>query len=426
MAIFALHFSGFSSIFGSINLMVTIMNMRANGMDYSKLNLFTWSILITAVLILISILVLAAKLIIIKLAALYFAICWNIHLFVNGQSAGNLYNIYNIRYLRDYTRKLIIYFLINPLNLLLNKYNNYINNLLIKELNNLDNNLYSNNQLGYYLAGLIEGDGSINILTTLKSKLGKNKYLSIQITFIKKDFLLAMMISKNLNCGSISKKKNANAYDLVINDYLGLLKLIKLINGKFRTLKIDRLNLLIDWYNYNGHYLLENKLEKYLIDNSLLDSNSWLSGLIDADGNFYIRHGYSNKSLVTKTIFRISQSKLDKWGNDKLSYMQNIANLFFTKCKLIDRTSTNKGYHYIIITNSFKSNMAVIDYLTKYLLFSSKYLDYCNYKEIVKLFENRLNHTLDNIELIVKNKNSMNNNRIVFNWNHLNNFYTIN
>lgn len=402
-------------------------------MDYSKLNLFTWSVLITAVLILISILVLAAKqLITINLAALYFAICWNIHIFY-GQSAGNLYKIYKIGYLRDYTRKLIIYFLINPLNLLLNKYNKLndtqsiseelTNILLIEELNL--NYKYTNSELGHYLAGLIEGDGSINVLTTLKSKLGKNKYLSIQITFAKKDFLLAMTISKHLNCGSISKKKNANAYDLIINDFSGLLKVLNLINGKFRTLKIDRLNLLIDWYNYNGHYLLENKINKYLMDNSLLNNNSWLSGLIDADGNFYIKHGYSNKSLVTKTVFRISQSQLDKLGNTKLTYMQNIANLFNTKCKLIDRTSTNKGYHYLVATHSYNSNLSVINYLTKYLLFSSKYLDYCNYKETVSLFENRLNHTLENIQIILKNKNSMNNNRIYFNWDHLKNFYTI-
>lgn len=411
MAIFALHFSGFSSIFGSINLMVTIMNMRANGMDYSKLNLFTWSILITAVLILISILVLAAEFII-KLVALYFAICWNIHLFINGQSAGNLYNIYNIRYLRDYTRKLIIYFLINPLNLLLNKYNLYINKRIINNLNNLIFNINSNNQLGYYLAGLIEGDGSIIILN--------NKCLSIQISFAKKDFLLAMIISKNLNSGSISKKKNVNSYDLIINDYSGLLNLINLINGKFRTLKINKLNLLIDWYNNNQHNL--SHLTKYLIDKSLLNNNSWLSGYIDANGNFNIKHGYKSKYLITKIIFRLSVTNV----NNKLWFMQNIANLFNTKCKIIDRTSKNKGFHYIIVTNSYKSNISVINYLTKYLLFSSKYLDYCNYKEIVKLFSNNLEHTLENIELIIKNKKSMNNNRRIYNWDHLNKFYTIN
>ncbi len=49
--IFAIHLMGASSIMGSINIIVTIMNMRAPGMTLLKMPMFVWSWLITAYLL---------------------------------------------------------------------------------------------------------------------------------------------------------------------------------------------------------------------------------------------------------------------------------------------------------------------------------------------------------------------------------------
>jgi cytochrome c oxidase subunit 1 len=51
MAIFAVHLMGASSIMGSINVIVTIMNMRAPGMSLLRMPLFVWTWLITAYLL---------------------------------------------------------------------------------------------------------------------------------------------------------------------------------------------------------------------------------------------------------------------------------------------------------------------------------------------------------------------------------------
>ena len=50
-AIFSIHILGISSILGSINVIVTIFNLRAPGMTMMKLPLFAWGWLITAFLL---------------------------------------------------------------------------------------------------------------------------------------------------------------------------------------------------------------------------------------------------------------------------------------------------------------------------------------------------------------------------------------
>jgi cytochrome c oxidase subunit I len=51
MSIFAIHIAGASSIMGAINIIVTVLNMRAPGMSLMKLPMFAWTWLITAFLL---------------------------------------------------------------------------------------------------------------------------------------------------------------------------------------------------------------------------------------------------------------------------------------------------------------------------------------------------------------------------------------
>ena len=50
-AVFAVHLMGISSIMGAINIIATILNMRAPGMDLLKMPVFVWTWLITAFLL---------------------------------------------------------------------------------------------------------------------------------------------------------------------------------------------------------------------------------------------------------------------------------------------------------------------------------------------------------------------------------------
>lgn len=91
-----------------------------------------------------------------------------------------------------------------------------------------------------YLAGLIEGDGYISITNQNRVILG--------ITFNIKDKPLAEKLLKYLGKGFIAIRKT-NCIELRISEKKTLIRIVNLINGKFRTPKIDQLFKLIDWLN---------------------------------------------------------------------------------------------------------------------------------------------------------------------------------
>jgi heme/copper-type cytochrome/quinol oxidase subunit 1 len=62
LAIFSLHGSVLSSILGSVNFLVTILGTAAPGMHAGRLPLFVWSVGLTALLLVLSVPVLAAGL----------------------------------------------------------------------------------------------------------------------------------------------------------------------------------------------------------------------------------------------------------------------------------------------------------------------------------------------------------------------------
>jgi hypothetical protein len=167
--------------------------------------------------------------------ALNSAICWKLFYLLNHnetQSAGNLIDFNLLRIFRDYTPELICC--------------NVLPFSRIKTNQIIDYTDLSYLKFSSYLAGLIEGDGSIVVPQTERSVKGKINYPSIQIVFHLKDLPLALMIQKELRNGSLSRKKGVNAYILTINNYNGLILLISLINGNMRTPKIYSLYNLID------------------------------------------------------------------------------------------------------------------------------------------------------------------------------------
>lgn len=407
------------------------------GQVLHKVPLFGWAIFVTAVLLLLSLPVLAGRL---KfkyiLPALNSAVCWKpnyIHL-VNEykwQSAENLECLDVQGILRDYTPKSIYYknflilfnfnykvILLRLKNLikfkkgLLNYSKYYYSKVVYKQPYNL------NSSFCYYLAGLIEGDGTIIVPKVERSPKGKLNYPSIQITFDLRDFPLAMIIQKELGCGSISRTKGVNAYRLTINNYEGLILLVNILNGYMRTPKIEMLYLLINYLNKRFPYLNIVSKEKDMSD---LGYNEWLAGFIDADGHFFVNATLS--SVICG--FELVQSSINHLGLSKKDIMVSMSDFLNVPLK----SSTRKRYpsylEYKIRTNKLENNMIMASYLEKYKLYSSKYLNYLDWLLVLDLIKDKKHKTLEGKNKIRSIKDGMNNKRIYFNWDHLQNFYNL-
>lgn len=156
-----------------------------------------------------------------------------------------------------------------------------------------------------------------------------------------------------------------------------------------RTPKIEALHRLIDWLNARSETTspeIENQqISKLGLDDSNLGDNPWLSGFIEADGNFYSGFDLNSEGIagLVRHYMRISTTygKSDDKpteNNSNLGIMDKIRDFLGVKnvseIKRIKENYIETSYE--VRTSKISSSEILIDYLSKYPLFSSKHQDY--------------------------------------------------
>jgi len=281
-------------------------------------------------------------------------------------------------------------------------------------------------QLGYYLAGLIEGDGSIILRKGEREKISPK----IVFTFAKSEIPMYEKLREILGTGVIyiEKRVKGEVCRFSITNADEVIKIINLVNGKFRTPKIQALYKAIDnlnkWRNAN--------IIKLPLDTSSLDSNAWLAGFIDTDGHFSIKLTgiYGSDELETRgrvqCVFSINQSEANRvTGESNAPFMTEVAKLFQVNLlHKIEKASVSRGSANSIsfFAQSDAKHYIIVSYLSKFPLMSSKHLNFLSFLKGLSYLGRKLSR--EEILEIRAIKGQMNKKRTYFTWDHLNNFYS--
>lgn len=300
----------------------------------------------------------------------------------------------------------------------------YTPSLLDRQVRDYSSNTCFHN-IGSYLAGLIEGDGHIAVHDkNSKSKVYRPKII---IVFHINDRPLAERLSAVLKVGKVISRSSAGHVLLQILAKQEVIKIISLINGYMRTPKIEALHRAITWINEKDN----SSIPCLGVNTSPLNSNSWLAGFTDADGNFSITvyNRKNNSKLVTnnvQTFFRIEVKQnysrevtWDQGGASYFSIMTKIAEFFTVNLYTRTRTVEDRVFYaFMAISHNSRSHDIVRNYFDCFPLYSSKYLAYKDWCRVQDLHKGTClsKKTLDEIKAI---KDQFNSKRKVFDFSHL-------
>jgi len=236
-----------------------------------------------------------------------------------------------------------------------NTYNSYLCLPKISEHVPKHNSNLTDFEFGYFLAGLIEGDGWF----------GLNQ---LHIIFSDRDISLAYFLKKRIGYGNIYKIKDKKAVRYICKNKNGLKIILSLINGKL--LSNGKYNQLIK-HNYNQTFNCDILPPTH--DLSL--DNYWLAGFTQADGCFHIsivKSKTHKTGFSVRLEFSIKQNQREDAIPLKLLYAQlKLGNL-----------SQYGSCIYSYKSTGYKTAALLINYFDTFHTFGGKYIDYLKFRKV--------------------------------------------
>jgi hypothetical protein len=286
--------------------------------------------------------------------------------------------------------------------------------LSIFKLNSNSYKIYENNSenFGYYLAGLLEGDGHISIPDAGYALFQNSKSTRVfnpRIVFTSHINNLGLYAFIQSELGNIGRFQltAGNTIRYVIGDLKGIQLLINLMHGKFRTPKNQTFNNLIKIVNVKCSL----NIPESLLDNSDFRNNSWLTGFTDSDGHFGIKYvegracwGFASaaksgdmkraRSEHVTLKYRLDQRAYDKPTSlSMLPFMEKLA--IFLDCPVKTYVNKKESEVLSLTVSAIGKLEPLVNYFDKYPVIGEKLNNYMKWRIVYDMIVAKEHLTLE-------------------------------